>query len=195
MDNRKVSGKTPIVSVILPTYNRAFTIRSSIESVLAQTYADFELIVVDDGSTDGTGDILKTIKDQRLKIIHSPENRGAAAARNLGIKASQADLIAFQDSDDLWAPHKLAVQVGRAYKVAVRTFDGGFEQCFRDAPPFVVQIAAIGGTGGPVVEDVIRPGRFFVHKAHRAAQSPRPSPCPAAGFRQSDGWCRSARGR
>ena len=114
MDDRKVSGKTPIVSVILPTYNRAFTIRSSIESVLAQTYADFELIVVDDGSTDGTGDILKTIKDQRLKIIHSPENRGAAAARNLGIKASQADLIAFQDSDDLWAPHKLAVQVGRA---------------------------------------------------------------------------------
>ena len=98
----------PTVSVIIPTYNRDWSLRDAIDSVLAQTYTDFELIVVDDGSTDRTHDILGAYGD-RLRQIHQV-NRGVSAARNCGIGVSTGRLIAFLDSDDIWLPEKLAVQ-------------------------------------------------------------------------------------
>ena len=99
----------PIVSVIIPTFNRGWIIRDAVDSVLGQTYSDFELIVVDDGSTDRTHEVLSAYGD-RLRLIIQ-ENRGVSAARNCGIRESIGRLVAFLDSDDLWLPNKLAVQV------------------------------------------------------------------------------------
>ena len=102
---------TPIVSVILPTYNRAHLVGRAIRSVLDQTYQDFELIVVDDGSMDNTEGMVKAFKDPRIRYIRHEQNRGGAAARNTGIKAAQGEYIAFQDSDDEWLPEKLEKQM------------------------------------------------------------------------------------
>jgi len=90
------------VSVILPTYNRASTIRRAVESVLRQTFEDFELIVVDDGSTDNTAKYLRSIADPRLKVVVLEKNRGLGAARNAGIAEARSPYLAFQDSDDEW---------------------------------------------------------------------------------------------
>jgi glycosyltransferase involved in cell wall biosynthesis len=101
-----VSESPPTFSVVLPAYNTASTIRDAVESVLGQTCQEFELVVVDDGSTDGTADVLNTFDDHRLRVIRQ-ENRGAAAARNVGIAASSGRLVSFLDSDDLWMPSYL----------------------------------------------------------------------------------------
>ena len=89
----------PQVTVILPTWNRAKWLRTSIESVLSQTFRDFELIVVDDGSTDCTNEILDTFAG-KIKTIVLPQNLGVSAARNAAIKQSDGEWIAFLDSDD-----------------------------------------------------------------------------------------------
>jgi glycosyltransferase involved in cell wall biosynthesis len=98
------------VSVIIPTYNRAGRLLRAISSALYQTFTDFEVIVVDDGSDDETADCLKPVTD-RIKYIRHPDNLGVSAARNRGIKASQFPFIAFLDSDDYWLPGKLSTQM------------------------------------------------------------------------------------
>ncbi|GAB4114371.1 MAG: glycosyltransferase [Candidatus Caldatribacteriota bacterium] len=105
--------RNPTVSVIIPTYNRAHLVGRAIQSVLDQTYQDFELIVVDDGSTDNTEDIIKEFqrKDDRIKYLKHEKNKGGSAARNTGIKNSVGKYIAFQDSDDEWLPEKLEKQM------------------------------------------------------------------------------------
>jgi len=103
------TGSAPQVAVILPTYNRAWCLAEAVESVLAQRFGDFELIVVDDGSTDDTPAVLSRYEG-RVRTIRQ-ENRGVSAARNRGIAASRSPLVAFLDSDDLWLPGKLARQV------------------------------------------------------------------------------------
>ena len=100
----------PRVSVVLPTFDRAQVLPTALGSVLDQAFTDLELIVVDDGSTDGTRDVVRALGDERVRIISTPRH-GAAAARNAGIAAAAGDLIAFQDSDDRWLPGKLAAQV------------------------------------------------------------------------------------
>ena len=99
-----------MVSVIIPTYNRAYVIKKSIDSVLSQTYSDFELIIVDDGSTDNTKDIIEAYKDSRIKYVYQ-ENSGACAARNNGVLLAKGEYIAFHDSDDTWLPDKLEKQI------------------------------------------------------------------------------------
>jgi glycosyltransferase involved in cell wall biosynthesis len=101
--------KKPLVSVIIPTYNRGWTIKEAIESVFVQDTGDYELIVVDDGSTDNTPDILRSYGEDITVIRQS--NKGVSAARNTGIAASSGQLLAFLDSDDLWLPGKLSRQV------------------------------------------------------------------------------------
>jgi glycosyltransferase involved in cell wall biosynthesis len=98
----------PEVSVIIPTYNRCAMVREAIASVLAQRDASFELIVVDDGSTDGTFEMLASIDGV---TVARTEHRGVAAARNHGVAIAHAPLVAFLDSDDLWAPDKLRRQL------------------------------------------------------------------------------------
>jgi len=103
----------PTVSVIVPVYNRAGTIVRSLESVLAQSYKDFELIIVDDGSTDDTGGLVRALafRDNRIRYMRHDTNFGQSRARNTGIAASRGRYIAYQDSDDEWLPGKLQRQV------------------------------------------------------------------------------------
>jgi glycosyltransferase involved in cell wall biosynthesis len=104
-----VSG--PLVTVIIPAYNREATIARAVDSVLAQTLDDLELIVVDDASTDRTAGIVAAYADPRVRLLRHARNRRAAAARNTGIRAARGKYVAFLDSDDDWHADKLAVQV------------------------------------------------------------------------------------
>lgn len=101
----------PRVSVVIPTYNRREMVVEAIESVLAQTYRDFEVIVIDDGSTDGTEAHLQPYLASGRIAYERQENRGVAAARNTGIRLARGELVCFLDSDDLWSPTKLSVQI------------------------------------------------------------------------------------
>ena len=101
----------PAVSVILPTYNRAHLIRRAICSVLNQTYQNIELVIVDDGSTDNTEDVVKSFGNERIRYIRNKRNKGAGVARNTGIGIAENEYIAFQDSDDEWFPEKLEKQM------------------------------------------------------------------------------------
>lgn len=100
----------PTISVIVPAYNAEQTILETINSVLQQTFSDFELIVINDGSTDRTLELLSTVKDTRLKIF-SYLNGGVPVARNYGLSHAIGDFIAFLDADDLWTPDKLELQL------------------------------------------------------------------------------------
>lgn len=101
---------TPRVSIIIPAYNRANMILTALKSVLAQTYPDWEAIVVDDGSSDNTREVVAGVKDARVRYIYQ-ENKGLPGARNAGIRASSGEYVAFLDSDDAFLPEKLALQV------------------------------------------------------------------------------------
>ncbi|MDJ1008329.1 MAG: glycosyltransferase [Paracoccaceae bacterium] len=103
----------PALSVVIPAWNRARTIRAAIESVLSQEVADVEVIVVDDGSDDGTAAAARGVGDARVRVLEQGRNGGAAAARNAGVAEARAPWIAFQDSDDRWLPGKLAAQMAR----------------------------------------------------------------------------------
>jgi glycosyltransferase involved in cell wall biosynthesis len=123
----------PYFSVVIPTFNRAQRTATAVESVLAQTYADFEVIVVDDGSTDGTRDAIERCAAQghtlgkQVHYIYQP-NQGQSVARNRGIAEAKGDWIAFLDSDDLWLPDKLAWQAQ-----AIEQFGGECGACITDA--------------------------------------------------------------
>jgi glycosyltransferase involved in cell wall biosynthesis len=99
---------SPLVSVIIPVYNGEKYIGAALESVLAQDYPSFEIIVVDDGSTDGSAEAVKSCGEARYLY---QRNQGVAVARNTGITASRAEYVAFLDQDDLWAPEKLRIQM------------------------------------------------------------------------------------
>ena len=100
-----------VISVITPTYNRARFLPAAVASVLSQTFGDFELIIVDDGSEDNTPDVLKPFfADRRVRYVYQ-ENQGQSHARNLALKQATGDFIAFLDSDDVWAPDKLEKQL------------------------------------------------------------------------------------
>ncbi|MFH2125245.1 MAG: glycosyltransferase family 2 protein [Pseudomonadota bacterium] len=104
--------QTGLVSVVVPTYNRAHTLGSTVDSILAQTYEPFELIVVDDGSQDHTAQVMDAYlkKDSRVTYLVKP-NGGVASARNLGVRSAKGEFIGFCDSDDIWMPEKLTRQV------------------------------------------------------------------------------------
>lgn len=117
------------VSIIIPTYNRAMSIGRTIQSALNQTYKDFELIIVDDNSSDNIHEILSTYDDSRIKYIKHHTNRGAPAARNTGIKNSNGEFIALLDDDDEWLPQKLEKQIKLfdSTKKTVGMVYGGYE--------------------------------------------------------------------
>jgi len=104
------AGNSPLVTVVIPACNEERTIADAINSVLRQSFTDFELIVIDDGSSDATAAIAASLQDARLQVL-SFENKGLAASRNRGIRRAAGTLIAFLDADDLWTPDKLRSQV------------------------------------------------------------------------------------
>ena len=96
----------PTVSIIIPTYNRQSLVQETIDSVLRQSLSDWELIVIDDGSTDETGAVLTERYGTSIRYVYQ-QNQGESAARNYGISLAQGKYVAFLDSDDLWLPNKL----------------------------------------------------------------------------------------
>lgn len=131
----------PVISVIMPVYNRAEFVTDAIASVLAQSYPDFELIVIDDGSTDGTAAAVKAVDDDRIRPITLPENSGPSAARNAGLAAAQGEIIAYLDSDNAWDDRYLAAVVG-AFKTlpdADAVYSGIMLYRHTDSSPFAVR--------------------------------------------------------
>lgn len=106
-----MSGHNSLVSVVIPTFNRAQFIIRAIRSVLAQSYENFEIIVVDDASQDDTIERVLGFDDMRMNLIRHSVRKGAQAARNSGLRAARGDFLAFLDSDDEWMPEKLAQQI------------------------------------------------------------------------------------
>lgn len=129
-------SRTPRVSIVMPTYNRRDTILRAIDSVRRQPFEDWELVVVDDGSTDGTKDVVAGV-DPRVRLIVQ-ENKGVAGARNTALAASRGQLISFLDSDDAWTPHHLSLTTAffdaHPNEQAVTT---EFWESFGDGPPVV----------------------------------------------------------
>lgn len=105
--------KTPLVTVIMPIYNNMNTVKQSVDSVLSQTMPDFELFIIDDGSTDKTFEIIKELaeRDQRINILKNGCNLGVAATRNKALDLVRSKYIAFLDSDDIWSKDKLEKQI------------------------------------------------------------------------------------
>jgi glycosyltransferase involved in cell wall biosynthesis len=101
----------PTVSVVIPAHNRSLVVSRAIDSALTQTYQPLEIIVVDDGSSDNTREVVESIRDSRIRYLRHDRNLGAGAARNTGIRAATGDYVAFLDSDDEWMPQKLERQV------------------------------------------------------------------------------------
>ena len=100
-----------LISIIMPSYNTAKFIKETIDSVLSQTYTNWELIIVDDCSTDNTDEIVSQLADERIKYIKNEKNSGAAVSRNRALKEANGKWIAFLDSDDVWLPEKLEKQI------------------------------------------------------------------------------------
>jgi len=107
----KPTARLPRVAVVLAVYNGEKYLAEAVHSVLAQTFADFELVVIDDGSTDRTAEILAGFRDPRVRVIRFPENRGLVTALNTGIQESQSELIARMDADDVCVPQRFERQV------------------------------------------------------------------------------------
>ena len=108
----------PFFTVVIPTYNRSKLLKGAIQSVLKQTYENFELIVVDDASTDNTKNIVKSFYDNRIRYMMNYHAKGGAGARNAGIFIAKGKWVAFLDDDDIWLPEKLEspVRIGTKCK-------------------------------------------------------------------------------
>lgn len=133
-----MGGAAPAVSVVIPVYNRAGTLGRAIDSVRGQDWADWELLVVDDGSADGGVAVAEAYGDPRIRVLRHPVNRGASAARNTGVAAARGRYVAFLDSDDEWLPGKLAAQLA--------VLEGGPEAPDVLCTAFVLRNAASGRT-------------------------------------------------
>jgi|GEM_PF-797358 len=108
---QNLERSAPVVSVIIPTHNRAEMLRRAISSVLAQTWQDFEVIVISDGSSDNTEAVIRSFNDSIIRLLKHEKSKGASAARNTGLRTARGKYIAFLDDDDEWTANKLAVQV------------------------------------------------------------------------------------
>lgn len=111
-----VTEPSPSVSVIIPTHNRCDMLRNAIQSVLDQTYRDFEVVIIDDASNDKTCEIVENFNDDRIRYIRHTENKGGSASRNSGISYARGRYIGFLDDDDEWLPTKLELQINRFQK-------------------------------------------------------------------------------
>lgn len=123
----------PLVSVIIPTYNRAALVRETVESALKQTYREIEIIVIDDGSTDDTAAVMQSYGN-RIRYSRRP-NAGENAARNVGIKQAKGQYLALLDSDDLWEPYKIELQVALLKKFSDVAFTFSNFAIFKGASP------------------------------------------------------------
>ena len=138
-------NKKALVSVIMPAYNAAGFIAESIRSVQQQSFEDWELLVIDDASRDGTSEIVEALRaeDPRIKLHILPANQGAGFSRNIGIKAATGDYISFLDADDLWKRHKLQTQLDLMEKEDVEVCFSSYELIDEQGKSVQKQIKAL----------------------------------------------------
>ncbi len=117
----------PFVTVVIPTYNRLALVQQAVASVVAQTFSNWELIVVDDGSDDGTPAFIRSLNDPRIRVLEMTHTGNIALARNSGARAGSGEWLTFLDSDDVWVPHKLEIQITRMHLEKKRWGYGRFE--------------------------------------------------------------------
>jgi glycosyltransferase involved in cell wall biosynthesis len=156
----------PKVSVVIPTYNRPQFVRSAITSVLNQTFQDFEIIVVDDASTDNTPEVVSGFNDTKIKYIRHEINKGGSAARNTGIRTSSAEYIAFLDDDDEWLPDKLKKQV-ELLNISSPNVGGvytGFFKINKASGKIIGQSIPLGEGG--FIDDLIEDNRIGTTSTH-----------------------------
>ena len=140
----------PKISVVIPLYNKEKSIASTLRTVLNQTFSDYEIVIVNDGSTDGSVEEIEKVQDDRIRLVHQP-NAGVSAARNRGIEEAKGDLIAFLDADDEWKPEYLATQYHLFQKYPeCSVFACNYE--FRDVsgkvtPTLIHKLPFVGGDG------------------------------------------------
>ncbi len=139
--------KKPLVSVIVPAYNRAATIGNCLRSVQAQTHQNWEAMVVDDGSRDGTTEVVAQLarEDARIRLIQHDRNRGAQAARNAGIRAAHGEWIAFLDSDDQFLPNSLELRLEVARKEEVLVVYSEFNVIIEDGSMIPYKLTPMSG--------------------------------------------------
>jgi glycosyltransferase involved in cell wall biosynthesis len=176
--NEEHMNPYPLVSVIIPTYNSGAYLKEAVESALNQDYPSLEVIVVDDGSTDESANLLTEYLD-RISLMTS-ENLGAASARNLGILSSRGEYIAFLDSDDIWSSKKISIQIGLMLKegldlvycagqefsfenglgkIHVPVFQGFCYQYYKSFPG--IDIVAIGPSGSVLRKSLLHRSGIF----------------------------------
>lgn len=133
-----------LISIIMPAYNREDTIMAAITSVLAQTYSHFELVIVDDGSTDGTVPVVESFADDRILLIKGPGRSGVSEARNIGLRAAKGELIAYLDSDNTWQPEYLSAMVAALHKTpnAQAAYSGQYLYRGSHPEPFAIRFAS-----------------------------------------------------
>ena len=144
---------TPLITVVVPAYNRAATITDCVRSVQAQTYTKWELIVVDDGSADGTPQVVARLAqdDLRIRLIQQPRNGGAQAARNAGIRAGTGTWVAFLDSDDQYLPDSLERRLNLANKKKVCVVHSECYIIDPDGTKKIYRVPPISGTAYPTL--------------------------------------------
>ena len=149
----------PAVSIVVPLYNKASYILRCLKSIQRQTFTDFEVIVVNDGSTDGSGDLAAGLRDPRFTVTHQ-DNQGSGAARNRGIALAQAGLIAFLDADDTWDENFLAAIAGLAKEFPeAGVFASGYRRCFGRGLDREVTLRTPPGTHTRLLADYLSIGR------------------------------------
>ncbi|HAU5563090.1 TPA: glycosyltransferase [Serratia fonticola] len=140
----KEHNLTELVSIIMPAYNREDTITAAISSVLAQTYPHFELIVIDDGSSDSTADVVQSFDDERVRLIAGPGRSGVSEARNIGLRAVKGELIAYLDSDNTWQPEYLTAMVAALHHSshAQAAYSGQYLYRGKHPEPFAIRFGS-----------------------------------------------------
>jgi glycosyltransferase involved in cell wall biosynthesis len=144
----------PLVTVVIPTYNRLLLVQQAIASVLGQTYGNWELIIVDDGSGDDTVKIIRSIPDPRIRVLELPHCGNIAVLRNSGVKAGSGEWLAFLDSDDIWVPQKLEIQL-RTLQDGQRWGYGRFELMNEKMQPIPNKVGKYRALSGWIIKEVL----------------------------------------
>jgi hypothetical protein len=145
----------PLVTVVIPTWNRLPLLRHAVASVAAQGYSAWELVVVDDGSADGTAAWVKSLGDARIRVVELAHVGHVGRLRNAGVRAGAGELVAFLDSDDAWLPGKLEAQVAAMRAAGARWCYGRYEVMDADGRPAPRQAGEFRALSGPIARDLL----------------------------------------
>jgi glycosyltransferase involved in cell wall biosynthesis len=152
------TSSNPLVTVVIPTYNRIAFVQQAIASVIAQTYRNWELIVVDDGSDDGTPEAISKMTDPRIKLLKKPHTGNVALMRNTGVDEGSGEWLAFLDSDDIWIPRKLEIQLSFLLLEGKSWGYGGFELMNDDMRTIPNKAGQFRPISGWIIKDVLTTG-------------------------------------